>query len=69
MPLEVKHQSGNKKSGGVKESYSSNISVEVKEFYDSPYDVMAGTYIYFKSKNKNNSSLENLETEIQNWFN
>ena len=40
MPLEVKHQSGNKKSVGVKELYSGNISVEVKEFYDSPHDVI-----------------------------
>ncbi len=40
MPLEIKHQSGNKKSVGVKESYSSNISVEVKEFYDSPHDAI-----------------------------
>ena len=40
MPLEVKHQSGNKKSEGVKESYSNNISIEVKEFYDSPHDAI-----------------------------
>ena len=40
MPLDVKHQSGYKKSVGVKESYSSNISVEVKEFYDSPHDAI-----------------------------
>ena len=40
MPLEVKHQSGNKKSVGVKESYSSKISIEVKEFYDSPHDAI-----------------------------
>ncbi len=40
MPLEVKHQSGNKKSIGIKESYSDNISVEVKEFYDSPHDAI-----------------------------
>ena len=39
MPLEVKHQSG-KKSVGVKESYSSKISIEVKEFYDSPHDAI-----------------------------
>ena len=38
--LEVKHQSGNKKSVGVKESYSSKISIEVKEFYDSPHDAI-----------------------------
>ena len=38
IPLEVKHQSGNGKSEGVKELYSSNISVEVEEFYDSPHD-------------------------------
>ncbi|MDC0332491.1 UDP-N-acetylglucosamine--N-acetylmuramyl-(pentapeptide) pyrophosphoryl-undecaprenol N-acetylglucosamine transferase [Gammaproteobacteria bacterium] len=37
-PLEVRHQSGNGKSEGVKELYSSNISVEVGEFYDSPHD-------------------------------
>ena len=38
IPLEVKHQSGNGKSEGVTELYSSNISVEVEEFYDSPHD-------------------------------
>ena len=38
IPLEVRHQSGNGKSEGVKELYSSNISVEVEEFYDSPHD-------------------------------
>ena len=38
IPLEVWHQSGNGKSEGVKELYSSNISVEVEEFYDSPHD-------------------------------
>ena len=40
IPLEVRHQSGNGKSIGVKELYSSNISVEVEEFYDSPHDVI-----------------------------
>jgi len=38
IPLEVRHQSGIGKSLGVKELYSNNISVEVKEFYDSPQD-------------------------------
>ena len=38
IPLEVRHQSGNGKSLGVKELYSNHISVEVKEFYDSPQD-------------------------------
>ena len=38
IPLEVRHQSGNGKSEGVKQLYSSNISVEVEEFYDSPHD-------------------------------
>ena len=38
IPLEVRHQSGNRKSEGVKELYSSNISVEVEEFYDLPHD-------------------------------
>jgi len=38
MPLEVRHQSGSGKSLGVKELYSNNISVEVKEFYDLPQD-------------------------------
>ena len=38
ISLEVRHQSGNGKSEGVKELYSSNISVEVEEFYDSPHD-------------------------------
>ena len=40
IPLEVRHQSGDGKSIGVKELYSSNISVEVEEFYDSPHDVI-----------------------------
>jgi UDP-N-acetylglucosamine--N-acetylmuramyl-(pentapeptide) pyrophosphoryl-undecaprenol N-acetylglucosamine transferase len=40
IPLEVRHQSGNGKSIGVKELYSSNISVEVEEFYDLPHDVI-----------------------------
>ena len=47
MPLEVKHQSGNKKSVGVKESYSSKISIEVKEFYDSPHDQFYGLILLF----------------------
>jgi UDP-N-acetylglucosamine--N-acetylmuramyl-(pentapeptide) pyrophosphoryl-undecaprenol N-acetylglucosamine transferase len=38
MPLEVRHQSGSGKSSGVKELYSTNISVEVEEFYDLPQD-------------------------------
>ena len=38
IPLEVRHQSGNGKSSGVKELYSNHISVEVKEFYDLPQD-------------------------------
>ena len=38
IPLEVRHQSGIGKSLGVKELYSNNISVEVKEFYDLPQD-------------------------------
>ena len=40
IPLEVRHQSGDGKSIGVKELYSSNISVEVEEFYDLPHDVI-----------------------------
>jgi len=40
MPLEVKHQSGNGKSFGIKDLYSSNISVEVNEFYDSPHEAI-----------------------------
>jgi UDP-N-acetylglucosamine--N-acetylmuramyl-(pentapeptide) pyrophosphoryl-undecaprenol N-acetylglucosamine transferase len=40
IPLEVRHQSGDGKSIGVKELYSSNISVEVEEFYDSPHDLI-----------------------------
>jgi len=40
IPLEVRHQSGNGKSIGVKELYSSNISVEVEEFYDLPHDLI-----------------------------
>ena len=38
IPLEVKHQCGKGKSQGVKELYSSNISVEVEEFYNSPHE-------------------------------
>jgi len=38
IPLEVRHQSGKGKTQGVKELYSSNISVEVKEFYNSPQE-------------------------------
>ena len=38
IPLEVRHQSGSGKSVGVKELYSNNITVEVKEFYDLPQD-------------------------------
>ena len=40
IPLEVKHQSGNGKSLGIKELYSSNISIEVEEFYDSPHELI-----------------------------
>jgi len=40
IPLEVKHQSGNGKSLGIKELYSSNISIEVEEFYDLPHEVI-----------------------------
>ncbi len=40
IPLEVKHQSGNGKSLGIKESYSENISIEVEEFYDMPHEVI-----------------------------
>jgi len=38
IPLEVRHQSGKGKTQGVKELYSSNISVEVKDFYNSPQE-------------------------------
>jgi len=38
MPLEVRHQSGSGKSLGVKELYSNDISVTVKEFDDLPQD-------------------------------
>ena len=38
IPLEVKHQCGKGKSQGVKELYSSNIYVEVEEFYNSPHE-------------------------------
>jgi len=37
IPLEVRHQSGKGKSKGVKKLYSSNISVQVEEFYNSPH--------------------------------
>ena len=40
IPLEVKHQCGNGKSQGIKELYSSNITIEVAEFYDSPQEVI-----------------------------
>ena len=40
IPLEVKHQSGNGKSLGIKELYSSNISIEVEEFYNSPHELI-----------------------------
>jgi len=38
--LEVRHQSGVGKSSGIKRLYSSNISVEVEEFYNSPHDAV-----------------------------
>tara|TARA_B100001175_G_scaffold306845_1_gene305411 strand:+ start:342 stop:1373 length:1032 start_codon:yes stop_codon:yes gene_type:complete len=38
ISLEVRHQSGKGKSVGVKELYSSNISVDVEEFYNSPHE-------------------------------
>ena len=37
---EIKHQCGKGKSSGIKELYSAKISVEVKEFYDSPQDLI-----------------------------
>ena len=40
IPLEIKHQSGKGKSLGIKELYSSNISIEVEEFYNSPHEVI-----------------------------
>ena len=40
IPLEVKHQSGIGKSSGIKELYSSNISIEVEEFYDLPHELI-----------------------------
>ena len=40
IPLEVKHQSGHGKSFGIKELYSTNISVEVEEFYNSPHEAI-----------------------------
>ena len=40
IPLEVKHQSGKGKSLGIKELYSTNISIEVEEFYDLPHEVI-----------------------------
>ncbi len=36
----MKHQSGIGKSLGIKELYSSNISIEVEEFYDSPHELI-----------------------------
>jgi UDP-N-acetylglucosamine--N-acetylmuramyl-(pentapeptide) pyrophosphoryl-undecaprenol N-acetylglucosamine transferase len=51
IPLEVRHQSGNGKSEGVKELYSSNISVEVEEFYDSPHDeILWSDFIISRSR-------------------
>ena len=40
IPLEIRHQCGKGKSLGIKELYSAKISVEVKEFYDSPQDLI-----------------------------
>jgi len=40
LPIEIKHQCGKGKSSGIKELYSAKISVEVKEFYDSPQDLI-----------------------------
>ena len=40
IPIEIKHQCGKGKSSGIKELYSAKISVEVKEFYDSPQDLI-----------------------------
>ena len=40
IPLEVKHQSGNGKSFGIKELYSTNIFAEVEEFYNSPHEAI-----------------------------
>ena len=38
--MEIKHQCGKGKSIGIKELYSAKISLEVKEFYDSPQDLI-----------------------------
>ena len=40
IPIEIKHQCGKGKSFGIKELYSAKISLEVKEFYDSPQDLI-----------------------------
>jgi UDP-N-acetylglucosamine--N-acetylmuramyl-(pentapeptide) pyrophosphoryl-undecaprenol N-acetylglucosamine transferase len=40
LQMEVKHQSGKGKSSGIKELYSSKISAEIRDFYDSPQDLI-----------------------------
>ena len=36
IPMLIRHQSGMNKSSGVKDLYTSDVSVDVQEFYDSP---------------------------------
>ena len=36
IPIIIRHQSGENKSNGIKSLYSSDISVDVQEFYDAP---------------------------------
>jgi len=36
IPMEIKHQAGRNKSKGIKSRYSSNLSVDISEFYDQP---------------------------------
>jgi len=36
IPIIIRHQSGENKSNGIKGLYSSDISVDVQEFYDTP---------------------------------
>ena len=40
VSMNIKHQSGINKSEGVKDLYSSNIRVEVAEFYQSPQEII-----------------------------
>ena len=40
ISLEIRHQCGKGKSSGIEELYSKKISVEVREFYESPQDVI-----------------------------